>query len=230
MRIGLFGGTFNPIHNCHLIIAAQTRDRLGLDRLVFIPSGDPPHKASDTLAPARHRIEMVRRGIADDPSFSVSDVEVRRATKSYSFETVHTFRTEYGAEAELFFIVGLDAFLEFPTWKQASELLDSCQFVVVSRQGHSFASLAGFPLLPTIAPNSLEALDSRDRDWLDIPLRGGKMIIFLGLPPCPASASEIRSRFKSGLGAAVLLPAPVESYIIQLGLYQEGPDRTSVEG
>src|SRR5437763_3332726 len=102
MRIGLLGGTFNSIHRCHLAIATQTRDRLGLDRVVFIPSGDPPHKPSESVAPAKHRFEMVRRAIASDPSFGISDIEVRQATRSYSIDTVRALREEYGATAELF--------------------------------------------------------------------------------------------------------------------------------
>lgn len=88
MRLGLFGGTFNPIHICHLAIAAQTRDRMGLDRVLFIPTGDPPHKPPGVLAPAEHRCEMVRLAIAGEPSFALTDIEVRRPTKSYSIDTV----------------------------------------------------------------------------------------------------------------------------------------------
>lgn len=232
MRIGLFGGTFNPIHRCHLIIAAQVRDRLQLDRIVFIPTGDPPHKGSESLAPSPHRIEMVRRAIAAEPSFAVSDVEIRRPTKSYSIETVRTLRGEYGPGAELFFLVGLDAFLEFPSWKQASDLLRLCHFVVVSRPGTVFRSLAEMPLLPVIARASLAALDAHEGDRLDVPIPGpgGTVLTLLRLPPCDASASDIRNRLKKRLSLSTLLPAPVESYIIQLGLYQEEADRTRFEG
>jgi nicotinate-nucleotide adenylyltransferase len=106
MRIGLLGGTFNPIHNCHLSIAAQIRDRLNLERVLFIPSSDPPHKPSTSLAPAAHRHEMVRLAIASEPSFALSDVELKRANKSYSIDTVRTLRIEFGPSAELFFILG----------------------------------------------------------------------------------------------------------------------------
>ncbi|MEK7268157.1 MAG: nicotinate-nucleotide adenylyltransferase [Nitrospirota bacterium] len=228
MRIGLFGGTFNPIHRCHLAIAAQTRDRLRLDRIIFIPSGDPPHKPSESLAPSRHRLEMVRRAAATDPSFEVSEVELRRVTKSYSIETVHTLRGAYGPEAELFFIIGLDAFLAFPSWKRAPELLRSCHFVVVPRTGTAFLSLSDMPLLPAIAPASLKALDDRHQDRLDVPLPGGTMLTLLGLPPCDASASDIRTRLRKRLSLSNLLPASVESYIIQFGLYQEETNRTGV--
>lgn len=230
MRIGLFGGTFNPVHCCHLTIAGQVRDRLHLDRVVFIPTGDPPHKPSESLAPAGYRIEMVRLAIAGDPSFAVSDVEVRRPTKSYSIETVRALRAESGPGTELFFIVGLDAFVDFPGWRGASDLLRLCHFVVVSRPGTAFTSLAGLPLLPAIPRAALEALDVRERDRLVEAIPGGAGLTLLRLPPCDASASDIRARFRKGLRSSNLLPAPVESYIIQHGLYQEETDRTRVQG
>jgi len=218
-KIGLFGGTFNPIHRCHLAIAAQTRDRLGLDRVVFIPSGDPPHKPSESLAQATHRYEMVRRAIESDPSFAISDVEIRQATKSYSIDTVRTIREEYGAAVELFFIIGLDAFLELPSWRQAPDLLRSCHFVVVSRPGTEFLSLCNLPLLPAIKRASLAALDAQQQDCLDVPIPNGIGLTLLRLPPCDVSASEIRHRLKNRLSLSDLLPAPVESYIIRFGLY-----------
>lgn len=230
MRIGLFGGTFNPIHDCHLTVAAQTRDRLRLDRVVFIPSGDPPHKPPGSLAAARHRIEMVRLAIAGDPSFRISDVETRRASKSYSIQTVRTLREEYGPETELFFIVGLDAFLEFPSWKEAAALLRACRFVVVSRPHRTFLALAGMPVLPAIGPDRLKALDARQQDRLDAPVPDGTGFTLLALPPCDISASDIRHRIRRGLALSNLLPASVESYIMHHRLYQEGSDRTGVEG
>lgn len=228
MKVGLFGGTFNPIHNCHLTVAAQTRDRLKLDSVIFIPSGDPPHKPSSSLAPARHRFEMVRLAVAIDPSFSVSEVEIERPTKSYSIETVHVLRQKLGFETELFFMVGLDAFLDFPTWKQAPDLLRACHFVVLSRPGMSFRTLLNLPLLPPMDPVKLEALDSEQEGRMDIPIPGGTTLILLGLPPCNISASDIRQRLKRRLSVSKLLPAPVESYIMRMNLYQEETDHTGV--
>ena len=225
MRIGLFGGAFNPIHNCHLTIAAQIRDRLSLDQILFIPTGDPPHKPQDDLAPARHRLEMVRLAVAGNPAFAVSDFEIQRTAKSYSIETVRALRGQHGASDELTFIVGLDAFLEFPGWRQAPELLRLCHFAVVSRTGASFAPLADRPPLPAIAPSDLEALDRRTRDRLDVPLPGGTRLTLVRLPPCDISASDIRRRLREGKPVGPLLPAPVESYIMRARLYQEDPDR-----
>jgi nicotinate-nucleotide adenylyltransferase len=227
MKIGLFGGTFNPIHRCHLLIASQVRERLRLDHILFIPSGDPPHKPTDVLAPAPHRLEMVRLAIAADARFSVSDVELRRASKSYSIDTVLQVQRER-REDELFFIVGLDAFLDFSTWREAPRLLRLCHFVVVSRPDRQFVSLAGMPLLPPVSTISLLGLDKGAQDLLTVAVPEGRGLSFLRLPPCDASASDIRRRIRAHEPLSNLLPARVESYIIRYKLYQEGTDRTGV--
>jgi nicotinate-nucleotide adenylyltransferase len=229
MRIGLFGGTFNPVHRCHLEAATQTQRRLRLDRILFIPSGDPPHKSSTSLAPARHRLEMVRMAIQDIPAFQASDVEMRRPSKSYSIETVHDLQKEYGPEAELFFIIGLDAFLELHTWKQASDLLRACHFVVLARPGSTFTSLLKMSLLPSMDRAPLVALDTQRALQVDVPLPGGMSLILMWIPPCYVSASDIRYRVTHQLTLSNLLPAPVESYILQEHLYlQEKANRTGI--
>lgn len=230
MKIGLFGGTFNPIHRCHLTIAAQIRERLALDQILFIPTGEPPHKPHDNLAPASHRLEMIRLAIAADPAFAVSDIEVRRAAKSYSVDTVRALRDHYGSTVDLSFIIGLDAFLEFPSWRQAPDLLRLCHFIVVSRTGASFAPLADRPPLPAIVRQALESLDRRTQDRLDVPLPGGTHLTCVCLPPCDISASDIRQRLRSRMNVASLLPAPVESYIMRARLYQKEPDRPGIKG
>ena len=230
MKIGLFGGTFNPIHNCHLTIATQIRERLSLDQILFIPAGDPPHKPQDDLAPAQHRLEMVRLAVATDPAFAVSDIEVRRPEKSYSIDTVRALRDHYGSTADLSFIVGLDAFLEFPSWRQAPDLLQLCHFVVMSRTGLTFASLADRSPLPAIPRQALESLDGRTQDRLDVPVPGGTRLTFLRLPPCDTSASDIRRRTRGRMSVASLLPASVESYIMRARLYQEEPNRPGLKG
>lgn len=230
MRIGLFGGTFNPIHRCHLTIAAQTRERLSLDQILFIPTGDPPHKPQDNLAPTSHRLEMIRLAIAADPAFAVSDIEVRRSAKSYSIDTVRALRDHYGPNTDLSFIIGLDAFLEFPSWRQAPDLLRLCHFIVVSRTGASFVPLADRPPLPAISRQALESLDRRMQDRLDVPLPGGTHLTCVRLPPCDISASDIRRKIRGGMSVASLLPASVESYIMRVRLYQEEPDRPRIKG
>ncbi len=228
MRLGLLGGSFNPIHNCHLQIAALVRDRMRLDRVLFIPAGDPPHKPERSLAPAIHRYEMVRLAIEADRTFAVSDIEIQRTGKSYSIETIRALRNQRAQDDELFFIIGLDAFIELPSWKEAAHLLQSCHFVVVSRPGLSFRLLATMPLFPPVSEASLAALDSRSQDRVDMPITPTTVVTLLYLPPCEVSASDIRSRLYRRESLAKVLPPPVESYILTHGLYREDAHHTGV--
>ena len=226
MKLGLLGGSFNPVHNGHLAIAHQTREALGLDQILFIPASHPPHKQSCSLAPAQDRYEMVRLAIASDPSLAISDVEIRRPGKSYSIDTIRLLQQEHVAHTQLFFLIGLDAFLDFPTWREPLTLLELCPFVVLSRPGLSFRSLSTMALLPPVQQSPLADLDTGLISQLEVPL-GKQRLICLQLPPCAVSASDIRSRIRRGLPMANLLPPLVESYILQHHLYQEDRDRTN---
>lgn len=217
-QLGLFGGSFNPIHNGHLTIARQTRETLGLDRILFIPTGNPPHKPDGTLAPAQHRLEMVRLAIGSDPKLALTDLEVRRPGKSYTIETIQQVQQEYGPKTRLFFLIGLDAFLDFQSWREPAALLAACTFVVIARPGASFRSLTSVALLPPISDASLNDLDHGRIPRLDVPL-GTQQLICLKLPPCDISASEIRKRIADNQPVANLLPPLVESYIIRHHLY-----------
>jgi nicotinate-nucleotide adenylyltransferase len=219
MRLGLFGGTFNPIHNGHLAIARQTREALGLDQILFIPTSDPPHKTHDSLAPAKDRYEMVRLAIASNPLFSISDVEFRRAGKSYSIDTIRVVQQEQGADTTLFFLIGLDAFLDFPSWREPEILLSLCSFVVISRPGLSFQSLATMALLPPLPIESLADLDAGRRSIWEVEI-GMQRLICLRLPPSEVSASDIRRRIGKKMPVANLLPPLVESYILHHHLYE----------
>ena len=126
MKIGIFGGTFNPIHLGHLHIAEQTQREMALDQIMFLPTGDPPHKPPETLAPAPHRLEMVRLALKNHPYFVVSDYEAISPAKSYTIHTLQHLKEEL--EGELFFMVGLDAFLDIASWKRAEELLKLTNF------------------------------------------------------------------------------------------------------
>ena len=228
LKVGLLGGSFNPIHNGHLTIARHVHERLQLSQVLFIPTGDPPHKQDGTLAPANVRLEMVRLAIADTPFFTVSDIEMQRKGKSYSIDTIRALQHHYGPSTELFFIIGLDAFFDFPTWRSPTELLRICHFVVVPRPGQSFRALAGMPLLPTLDPDRLTGLDTGALNRLDITIPSAPGVTCLALPPCPTSASEIRQRVRSGLPLVNMLPPLVESYILRHSLYQEESDHTRI--
>ena len=216
--VGLLGGTFNPIHNGHLAIARQAREALALDRVVLIPTGDPPHKPNERLAAAKHRYEMVRLAIASDPLLSISDVEVRRPGKSYTIDTIRILQQEYGDRTPLFFLIGLDAFLELPTWQDPETLLTLCSFVVLSRPGLSFQALSAMPMIPRIPQASLLELDAGRTLRLDVSI-GPQSLICLRLPPTNVSASDIRARLAQGASTANLLPPAVESYILQHHIY-----------
>ena len=217
-RVGLLGGTFNPIHNGHLAIAHQAREALALDRVVLVPTGDPPHKPHENLAPAKDRYEMIRLAIAADPSLSISDVDVRRSGKSYSIDTVRLLQQEYGRDTQLYFLIGLDAFLEFSTWRDPDILLTLCSFVVLSRPGLSFQALSTLPLIPRLPEASLRDLYAGRSQRLDVAI-GSQSLICLRLPPSDVSASDIRARIARGIPTANLLPPVVESYILQHHIY-----------
>ena len=230
MRLGLLGGTFNPVHRCHLTIAGQARDAMQLDRILFVPTGDPPHKEHHALAPAAHREVMVRLAVEGHSSFAVSDIELRRTGKSYSIDTVRALQEMYGPDAHLFFIIGLDAFVDLLSWKEPALLLRSCHFVVLSRPAVSFSRLATLALVPRVPGEALDALDAGKRDRFDCPVVDGVRLTLLRVPPCEVSASDIRRRIRQNRSVANLLPPSVESYIIQQGLYVEDSDRTGIQG
>lgn len=134
-RIGLFGGTFNPIHMGHLAIAQMAQEAFKLDKVIFIPSHQPPHKNIASLAPACDRYKMVKLAIAGNDRFEVSDVETLRDGKSYTIDTLRYFQKVYSSKAKLFFIVGGDSFSTLPKWKNIGEILRLVTFIVVNRPG-----------------------------------------------------------------------------------------------
>lgn len=219
LRLGLLGGTFNPVHCGHLTMARQIRRALDLDRILFIPTGDPPHKSRQDLASADDRYAMVCLAIASEAGLAISDVELRRPGKSYTIDTVRLLRQEYGSQTELFFLIGLDAFLEFPTWREPDALLELCSFVVMNRPGTSFQHLTRLSRFQTFPGDSLAALDAGTISQVDIPI-GNRRLICLRLTPSDISASDIRGRVRTGLPVANLLPPTVESYILQHHLYE----------
>jgi len=220
MKIGLLGGTFNPIHNCHLLIAEETQKRLSLDRVIFIPSHSPPHKIHHDVIEARHRYEMVRLAIQSHAAFEVSDLELKRPGPSYSVETVQSVRSLLGKRTELFFIIGLDAFLLIGSWKATGTLLTLCNFVVISRTGSRFWDLTRLPWCQAVDRRILSRLDQGELEQGNGTLSSGSTMHLLRLPPCEISSTEIVERLKTGDNVKNLLPASVESYIMSHRLYR----------
>ncbi|PIP68535.1 MAG: nicotinic acid mononucleotide adenylyltransferase [Candidatus Omnitrophica bacterium CG_4_9_14_0_2_um_filter_42_8] len=135
MRIGILGGTFDPVHNGHMHLAEKISKKLSLDKLIFIPVYIPPHKKGAKVTQARHRYNMLKLAVSGSKIFKLSDMEIKRKGRSYSIETLRRLKRKYGANAELFFITGSDSLGELDKWKNLEEILKLCKFVVVERPG-----------------------------------------------------------------------------------------------
>ncbi len=214
MKIGLFGGTFDPIHWGHLRSAEEVSETFGLDRVYFIPAAVPPHKRGQTTTPVRDRLQMVRLAVAKNPRFHVSTVEISRAGVSYSIDTIRDFAAKKQPGDLLYFIIGLDAFREIGTWKDFAELFPLCHFIVTSRPG----SKDNDPLKGTgVAVKKLFCYDFRRKNYRH---GSGTRVFFDELTDIAISASEIRALVKAGKSIRYLVPAEVERYIKRRGLYR----------
>ena len=214
MRIGLFGGTFDPIHWGHLRSAEEVSEAFGLDRLYFIPASVPPHKRGQTATPARDRLQMVRLGAAGNPRFSVSTVEIARPGVSFSIDTVREFAAKKRRGDSLFFIIGLDAFREIGSWKDFAGIFPLCNFIVTSRPG----SRERDPLGGTgVAVKRLFCYDFKQKIYRH---RSSTRIFFIELTDIAISASEVRALVRRGKSIRYLVPPTVEKYIKRRGLYR----------
>lgn len=212
-RIGLFGGTFNPVHLGHLRAAEEIRESFQLDPVIFIPASDPPHKKRGAILDARLRAEMVRLAIGGNPFFSLSEVELKRPGKSYSVETIGHFRRHFGAEVQLFFILGLDAFLEVTTWKEYAALFDLCHFIIMTRPGFEKKfSRAHLPV--ELAKNF--CYDSHKKEYR---YRSGFSLFPQEIAALEISSTKIRERIRKGRSVKYLLPPSVEEFIRRKKLY-----------
>lgn len=214
MKIGLFGGTFDPIHWGHLRNAEEVREAFSLDRMLFIPTGEPPHKKRGAYTPARHRLEMVRLAIAENPGFSLSRVEVSRPGKSYSIDTVRHYARAARSKDSLYFILGMDAFLDIGSWRDFEEIFRLCHFIVTSRPGSGESlSLKRMP----VAVRRSFCYDPKKKLYRHA---SGTRLFFFKLTDIAISASEIRDRLKEGRSIRYLVPREVETYIKRNGLYR----------
>lgn len=200
--IALFGGSFNPVHHGHLIVARAVAEVLNAARMVFIPSANPPHKVGHELADADDRLEMVRRAVAGEPRLEVDDIEVRRRGASYTILTIETYRSQRVDADHLFWIIGGDTISELHTWYRARELVDLCTIVTAARPGFETPDLS--VLQPTLTAAQVERL------------RQG----ILRTPHIDISATEIRRRVATGQSIRFLVPETVREYIEERGLYR----------
>ncbi len=194
MRIGILGGVFNPIHYGHLVIAGEAKDKLNLDKVIFVPTGKAPHKKVKGATP-EERYQMVSLAIKGNSSFEVSPIEIEKSKlasrPTFTLETIREFIKIYN-KAKIYFIVGLDEMLKISTWKEPKKLLELCKFVVVTRPGYESSKLD-------------ERIASK--------------VMMLQVPGLEISASDIRKRIKTGRPIRYLLPPSVEEYIRKKRLY-----------
>jgi nicotinate-nucleotide adenylyltransferase len=214
-RVGLFGGTFNPIHLGHLRSAEEVCEALGLDEILFIPSATPPHKRGDGVAPAAQRLAMVKLAIAGNARFRVSTIEINRRGRSYSVDTLRVLRTRM-PRTHFSFIMGIDAFREIATWKEYRSIFGLCDVVVISRPPDNALSLRA--ALPVAARGDF-CYRPRSRT---VEHSTGNRIIFQSITQLDISASSIRRRVRRTQSIRYLVPASVERYIARHGLYARG--------
>ena len=220
-RIGLLGGTFNPIHNGHLGAAISVRDGFGLDTVVFIPAAIPPHKRTKNIAPAADRLEMIRLSIADYEHLTISDVELARSGPSYSIDTIRHFIERSVSGEQFLFVVGLDAFLEINTWKYFEELFMLIPMIVLNRPASqricvdSFSRIVHAFLQTRISGDytpSADGLSFVHPDQQTVYLFHGEMM--------DISSTLIRQRISRGESISDVVPCPVADYIKRKGLYR----------
>lgn len=215
-RLGILGGTFNPIHLGHLAAAEEVCDRLRLDSVLFIPSYLAPHKPEEDMPAPAERLEMVRIAIEGNPRFTLSTIETERGGPSYTIDTIDALRARHPG-AELYFITGLDSFLDIATWRNWRRLLASCSFVVLSREGYRFGDLAKRDFFPG-DERELRELDARVRQQQVV--RSGVLSLYLeNIPFYAISSTDIRNRIRQGRSIKYHLPEAVERYIIEKKLY-----------
>jgi nicotinate-nucleotide adenylyltransferase len=220
-RIGLFGGTFNPIHCGHLHIVEQVRKLFPLDRVFLIPCKQPPHKDSQNLADARDRYEMIRLALRDWPALETSDVELIRQGPSYTIDTVHHFQTRAAIGHEVYLLVGLDAFLEIDTWRHYRQLLKTVPLIVLTRPlPAAERQCSQEKLVEAFIHDRLSDgyhLDARRKIYIH---PGLQSIYTLDLKPLDISSTMVRCRVKAGGAIESLVPFSVADFIRNKGLYR----------
>lgn len=197
MRLGLFGGTFDPIHVGHLILAEACREACHLDRVHFIVAGQPPHKPAAGRTPVSHRLEMARIATAGHPAFEVSEIEAHAEGPSYSYRTLEAIRAERPAD-DLFFLIGADSLADLPGWRHPERIAELATLVVVNRPGIDPDVLAAPPDLGPAA----------------------RPLVRVAVPPIGIAARDLRRRVAEGRSIRYQVPRGVEAYIAAQGLYR----------
>ena len=200
-RIGIIGGTFDPIHYGHLIAANWAKESLTLEKVIFMPAGTPPHKLQNNVLDPIHRYKMVHIATKDNPSFEVSSLEINRRGPSFTIDTAKELTEKYqDGDVQILFIVGADSIIELHTWKDYEELLDKYYFIAVSREGYEKQQF-------------LQRIEEIHSIY-------GKRIYNVEIPSIGISSTQLRKRVKSNKSIRYLIPAPVEQYIKENNLYK----------
>ncbi len=202
-RIGLMGGTFDPIHYAHLATAEEVYATLGLTEMIFIPAGQPPHKSGQQCTESYHRLAMVQLAIASNPHFTLSRVEIDRQGPSYLVDTLHILHDQWGPETDLFFVVGWDSVEEFHTWYKATDILAQLtRLVAVKRPGYE-EDIGYNKVLEARLPGIMQRL------------------VVVSVPQLAISSTDLRRRVATARPIKYQTPEAVENYIMEHGLYQE---------
>lgn len=201
MKIGVLGGTFDPVHRGHVMMAEEARDALSLSEVLMVPAGQPMFKVNNKIAPAEHRLAMLRLAVAGKPHLRVSTIELERPGPSYTVDTIAALRERYGGGDEIYFILGWDSLEQLPEWYESARLISQCFLAAVPRPGWPRPDLktleAGVPGI-------------------------SRRVVFLKKPRVDISASAIREKSARGESIARLVPAPVAGYIKKHKLYTGG--------
>ncbi|MFC2048486.1 nicotinate-nucleotide adenylyltransferase [Chloroflexota bacterium] len=198
MKVGVLGGTFDPIHSGHIMMAEEARARLNLAEVFFVPAGQPWMKADTPISTVEHRVQMVRLAIAEQPYFKLATMEIDRAGPSYTIDTITELQAQLGTGDELFFILGWDSLAKLPQWRDVPRLIKVCHLLAVPRPGYPLPDLNS---LEAVLPGLSQGLTLLDKPEVDI------------------SAAEIRKRVACGLSIGNLVPKPVAQYIRRNKLY-----------
>ncbi len=213
LRLGILGGTFDPIHLGHLRLAEEVGEELGLERVYLVPAAAPPHKRGKPVTLFPRRLEMAHIAAGESPLFEVQDLEGQRRGLSYSIETLKKFHEFYGPDLLLFFIIGMDAFLEIKTWKRNQELFDFANFVVIERPGFPSRRLMGF-----LRSSGLRLRrEGKGRTFI---APSGNRLIYKKATLMDISSTDIRQRIGAGKSIRFLVPEGVRRYILEKGLYR----------
>ncbi len=199
MRLGIFGGTFDPVHYGHLLLAEQCREQCALDEVRIIPAGLPPHKAGDKITSSNDRVEMLKLAIGGHEHFSIDERELEREGPSYTFETLDELREE-DPQRELYLIIGADSLRDFPTWKHPEKILESARLIVVNRGDQPEPDLV--PLTEALGPSAAERTQ------------------IVNIPGIGLSSTDLRKRVAAGRSIRYMTPRAVECFVEAQGLYR----------